>query len=133
MASDRLVRFAAFVNAGSAEGEAARKAGYSETTAKTKLAGLRERARAAGLMLTEAEARAPVDAIRAKVTDADWRAIAERAVEDAKAGDARAREWLSDRLMGKPPQSVEHSGPGGGPQRVEVVVRREDRPIRASQ
>jgi hypothetical protein len=36
----------------------------------------------------------------------DWRAICERARADALAGDARARAWLSDYLLGKPNQRV---------------------------
>jgi hypothetical protein len=31
-----------------------------------------------------------------------WQAIVARAVEDAKAGDARAREWLARYLVGDP-------------------------------
>ena len=31
-----------------------------------------------------------------------WREIVMKAVEQAKRGDARARQWLSDYLMGKP-------------------------------
>ena len=31
-----------------------------------------------------------------------WREIVAKAVEQAKRGDARARQWLSDYLMGKP-------------------------------
>jgi len=31
-----------------------------------------------------------------------WREITMKAVEQAKRGDARARQWLSDYLMGKP-------------------------------
>ena len=48
----------------------------------------------------------------AAVTARDWRDIIDRAVEQAKRGDPRAREWLSDYLMGKPPQQIdmEHDG-----------------------
>ena len=31
-----------------------------------------------------------------------WRVIVERAVKDAKAGDAKAREWLAAYLVGRP-------------------------------
>ena len=31
-----------------------------------------------------------------------WREIVAKAIEQAKRGDARARQWLSDYLMGKP-------------------------------
>jgi hypothetical protein len=33
----------------------------------------------------------------------DWREIVKRAVEDAKAGDAKARNWLSKHLCGNDP------------------------------
>ena len=36
----------------------------------------------------------------------DWRQIVARAVADAKAGDARAREWLSKHLMGDDPLAL---------------------------
>lgn len=35
-----------------------------------------------------------------------WREITMKAVEQAKRGDARARQWLSDYLIGKPLQMV---------------------------
>jgi hypothetical protein len=35
------------------------------------------------------------------VTLDDWREVVERAREDAKGGDARARQWLSDLLVGR--------------------------------
>ncbi len=40
------------------------------------------------------------------VTLDDWREIVMRAVADAKGGDAKAREWLSERLMGSEPSSL---------------------------
>ena len=40
------------------------------------------------------------------VSTEEWAQIADRAVEDAKNGDWRARNWLSDYLMGKPTQVV---------------------------
>jgi hypothetical protein len=44
------------------------------------------------------------------VTLNDWKAIVQKAVEQAKDGDDKARAWLSDHLIGKPTQRVEHSG-----------------------
>ena len=35
-----------------------------------------------------------------------WREITMKAVEQAKQGDARARQWLSDYLIGKPLQMI---------------------------
>lgn len=43
----------------------------------------------------------------------DWEDIIKRAVYDARKGDARARQWLSDYLLGKPTQRQEISGPNG--------------------
>ena len=38
----------------------------------------------------------------------DWRKVVERAVADAKSGDARARDWVTKHLIGNdPPQLVE--------------------------
>jgi hypothetical protein len=36
----------------------------------------------------------------------DWRAIVKRAVEDAKAGDGQARNWLSKHLCGDDPLAL---------------------------
>jgi hypothetical protein len=36
----------------------------------------------------------------------DWRAIIKVAVEQAKDGDAQARKWLSDYLIGPAPQEI---------------------------
>jgi len=37
----------------------------------------------------------------------DWRDIVRRAISDAKRGDAKARQWLSDYGIGKPAQRIE--------------------------
>ena len=37
----------------------------------------------------------------------EWRIIVQRAVEDAQKGDAAARKWLSDYLLGPPPQKLD--------------------------
>jgi len=39
-----------------------------------------------------------------------WTAIIKKAVEQALEGDATARKWLSDYLVGSPKQYLEHSG-----------------------
>ena len=49
------------------------------------------------------------------VTLKDWEKITLTAVARAKAGEQAARKWLSDYLLGPPPQRLEHSGPDGGP------------------
>ena len=45
----------------------------------------------------------------------DWKIIWHVAVEQAKKGDRHAREWLTDYLIGKPPQKLEHTGADGSP------------------
>ncbi len=40
------------------------------------------------------------------VTLEDWEQICKRAVEDARAGDAKARDWLTRYCLGKDPQSL---------------------------
>ena len=45
-------------------------------------------------------------ALRDSVTLKDWKAISEKATEQAKNGDKAARQWLSDYLLGKPTQNV---------------------------
>lgn len=42
----------------------------------------------------------------------DWREICKRAVEDAKAGDHRARDWLTKYVVGEPrplPDELPHT------------------------
>lgn len=58
-------------------------------------------------------------ALSRHVTLKDWAKIVDTAVARAKAGDATARQWLSDYLMGKPVQRQEIGGKGGG----ELVLR----------
>lgn len=56
-----------------------------------------------------------LDAINQAVTVADWQAIVEKAVKQARGGNPVARKWLSDYLVGVPVQKLEHSGPNGQP------------------
>ena len=44
------------------------------------------------------------------VTMKDWEKIILVAISQAKAGDAKARQWLSDYLMGKPMQVIDVIG-----------------------
>ena len=44
----------------------------------------------------------------------DWKAICQRAVTEARGGDYRARQWLSDYLLGKPRQFVDVTSAGKG-------------------
>ena len=48
-------------------------------------------------------------------TLADWKAICKKAVEQSKRGDAVARKWLSDYIMGPPAQKHEVTGKDGDP------------------
>jgi len=47
------------------------------------------------------------------VTEQDWQAIIIRAVTDAKRGDATARKWLADYLIGPPVERKEVTGADG--------------------
>lgn len=44
---------------------------------------------------------------RQAVTEADWKAVVMKAVDQAKRGDANARKFLADYLIGPPPQRHE--------------------------
>lgn len=48
----------------------------------------------------------------AAVSAREWREIIRKAVEQAKRGDPRAREWLAHYLMGKPLQTVDITSDG---------------------
>lgn len=47
-----------------------------------------------------------LDRLTAAVPLAKFSAICERAVTDALAGDYRARQWIGEYLLGKPPQTL---------------------------
>lgn len=51
-----------------------------------------------------------VEAIRDRVPLDKWQRIIDRAAKDAIDGDAVARAWLADRLIGKPPQVLDLRG-----------------------
>ena len=53
-------------------------------------------------------------------TPEDWEKIVVSAVTHAKAGDSRAREWLSNHLLGKPVERHELTGAEGERLRIEV-------------
>jgi stage V sporulation protein SpoVS len=48
------------------------------------------------------------------VSASDWQAIISKAVDQAKRGDAVARKWLADYLIGPPIEKKEISGSDGG-------------------
>ena len=55
-----------------------------------------------------------LDATISRVTLKDWREIVDKAVSQAKRGDSKARAWLSDYVLGPPPQQIKHTGADGG-------------------
>jgi len=55
------------------------------------------------------------------VTFEDWKEIVQKAVKQAKTGNAVARKWLSDYIIGPPTQKAEISGVDGGPVQIEDV------------
>jgi hypothetical protein len=48
-----------------------------------------------------------LEAFRASVSPDDWQAIIKRAVNDAKQGDAQARKFIADYMIGQPVQRQE--------------------------
>ena len=56
------------------------------------------------------------------VTFDDWREIINKAKDQAKRGDAVARKFLADYLMGPPVQKSEIAGKDGGPIRYKVTL-----------
>lgn len=51
-----------------------------------------------------------LDATIGAVSLIEWRKVVQKALTDAIAGDGTARRWLSDYLLGKPPQILELHG-----------------------
>lgn len=61
------------------------------------------------------------------VTFEDWKQIVKKAAEQAKRGDAVARKWLGDNLMGVPVQRIASTDSEGNDiQFVEVTVPKDD-------
>ena len=50
----------------------------------------------------------------------EWRTIILKAIDQAKRGDAKARQWLSDYLAGKPTQGVDVTT-GGDKLTIEYI------------
>ncbi len=50
----------------------------------------------------------------------DWHAIIDRAIRDAKSGDAVARRWLADYLIGPPVERKELTGAEGSALRIVI-------------
>lgn len=47
-----------------------------------------------------------LELLKEAVTEADWKGVVRKTVALAKKGDARARTWLSDYLMGRPTEKT---------------------------
>jgi len=62
-----------------------------------------------------------LDVLLNTVSFEDWKEIVSKANEQAKRGDAVARKWLSDYLIGAPVQRTEVTGAEGGPLVVKWV------------
>ena len=50
----------------------------------------------------------------------DWEAIIKKAVDQARRGDAQARKWLGDYLIGAPVQRIEQTGKDG--EALKVII-----------
>lgn len=60
------------------------------------------------------------------VTFADWQKIIERAVQDARRGDAVARKWLSDYLVGAAQQRLDITSAGAAIQVIGLGINTDD-------
>jgi hypothetical protein len=47
-----------------------------------------------------------------RCTNRDWKAIIDKAIEQAKRGDAVARKWLADYIVGPPKQDIDVTSAG---------------------
>jgi len=72
-----------------------------------------------GRLPREREARY-YDIMMTACSFADWQRIVEKAVMDAKRGDAVARKWLSDYLVGTAEQRLDITS-DGGPVTLRVI------------
>lgn len=54
-----------------------------------------------------------LDILLSVVTPDDWRKVCAVALARAKSGDAKARDWLSNYIVGRPVERHEVSGPNG--------------------
>lgn len=61
------------------------------------------------------------DILHTAVTFEDWKEIVAKAVADAKRGDAVARKWLADYLIGPPVQRNELTGAEGSALTIHIV------------
>ena len=59
--------------------------------------------------------------MQSKCTFQEWGQVCQKAVSQAVRGDAVARKWLTDYLIGPPTQKHEITGDAGGPFAVTMV------------
>ena len=66
-----------------------------------------------------------LEILQRAVTPADWLDVADKALSQAKRGDHNARKWLSDYLLGPPPQDINlnHSGQMSIPGLAELIAK----------
>jgi hypothetical protein len=63
-----------------------------------------------------------LDVLLGVCTPDEWKIVCAVALSRAKAGDAKAREWLGNYIIGKPIEKHEVSGPDGGAIEVANVA-----------
>jgi hypothetical protein len=107
VASDRLVKFAAGVNAGKSAKHAAIGAGYTPGYADTHAASLLSQARNVGLLMSEDAVRDAAQLVADSLTNpADLTEMLDALKARAKDGDVAALRTWFERMFGGVPQSV---------------------------
>lgn len=107
MASDKLVKFAAGLNAGKSAHEAAKLAGYSPSYARRNGTNLTRQAREAGLLVSEDAVRRAAELVEEELTNEDdLREMLGALKASAKKGDIGALRTWFERMFGGVPQSV---------------------------
>lgn len=59
--------------------------------------------------------------VQSSCSPSDWKIVCSKAIEQAKRGDAVARKWLSDNLIGLPVQKNEITGKDGNAIKVRLT------------
>lgn len=114
MASDKLVKFAAGLNAGKSAHEAAKLAGYSPSYARRNGTNLTRQAREAGLLVSEDAVRRAAELVEEELTNEDdLREMLGALKASAKKGDIGALRTWFERMFGGVPQSVHMNQSGG--------------------
>lgn len=107
MASDKLVKFAAGLNAGKSAPDAAKLAGYSPSYADRNGGYLTRQAREAGLLMSEDAVKRAAELVESELAnEEDLRDMLRALKTAAKGGDISALRTWFERLFGGVPQSV---------------------------